>query len=118
MSAALPLPEVPESYLHLQPIRSRANEAILYSLVGLLLLAPLAFGTVEIWSAAIFEIASAILISIWALRQVRTGTLILTGNPVFFPMCAFAALVILQLISGTSGYRHATSSASMLYAAY
>ena len=118
MSAALPLPEVPESYLHLQPIRSRANEAILYSLVGLLLLAPLAFGTVEIWSAAIFEIASAILMSIWALRQIRTGTLILTGNPVFFPMCAFAAVVILQLISGTSGYRHATSSAFMLYAAY
>jgi O-antigen ligase len=118
MSAALPLPEVPESYLHLQPIRSRANEAILYSLIGLLLLAPLAFGAVEVWSAAILEIASAILISIWALRQVKTGTLILTGNPVFLPMCAFGVVVLLQVISGASGYRHATSSAFMLYAAY
>lgn len=118
MSAALPLPEVPESYLQLQPIRSRANEAILYSLVGLLLLAPLAFGAVEVWATAILEIGAAILISIWALRQIKTGAMILSGNPVFAPMLAFGALVLLQLVSGTSAYSHATSSTLMLYAAY
>jgi len=118
MSAALPLPDVPETYLQLQPIRSRANEAILYSVVSLLLLAPLAFGAVEVWSTAILEIASAILISIWALRQVRTGTLILTGNAVFLPMSALGTLVLLQIVSGISGYTHATSSAFMIYAAY
>ncbi len=118
MSAALPLPDVPDTYLQLQPIRSRANEALLYSLVGLLLLAPLAFGAVEIWATSVLELGAVILISIWALRQVRTGTLILTGNPVFLPMCAFGAVVILQLVSGASAYRHATSSALMLYTAY
>lgn len=118
MSAALPLPEVPETYLQLQPIRSRANEVILYILVSVLLLAPLAFGAVEIWSTAIVEIAVAILISVWALRQVRSGAVILTGNPIFVPMFGFAAVVLLQLISGNSAYSHATSSAMMLYAAY
>ena len=118
MSAALPLPDVPETFLQLQPIRSRANDAILYSLVTIFLLAPLAFGAVEIWSAAILETASVILISVWGLRQVRTGTLILTGNPVFFPMCAFGAVVLLQLLSGTTSYGHATSAALMLFAMY
>jgi O-antigen ligase len=118
MSAALPLPEVPETYLQLQPIRSRANEVILYSLVSILLLAPLAFGAVEVWSTAIVEIAVAILISVWALRQVRSGAVILSGNPIFAPMCGFGVVVLLQLISGSSAYRHATSSGMMLYAAY
>lgn len=118
MSAALPLPDVPESYLQLQPIRSRANEVILYSLVGLLLLAPLAFGAVEIWAIAILETAAAIMLLAWALRQVRSGTLLLTGSPIFLPMCAFGLLVLLQVVSGTSAYTHATSSALLLYAAY
>lgn len=118
MSAALPLPDVPETFLQLQPIRSRANDAILYSLVGVFLLAPLAFGAVEVWSTAIVEIALAILISLWALRQVRSGAVILTGNPIFAPMCAFGAVVLFQLLSGNSVYSHATRSAMMLYAAY
>ena len=118
MSAALPLPDVPETYLQLQPTRSRANDAILYSTVGLLLFAPLAFGAVEIWAMTFLEVVTAILISIWTLRQARTGTLILTVNPVFVPMCAFAAVVLVQLVSGASAYSHATSSAFMLYAAY
>lgn len=118
MSAALPLPDVPETYLQLQPIRSRANEAILYSCVGLLLFAPLAFGAVEIWATSILELGAAVLIAVWALRQVRTGTMILTGNPVSLPMCAFGAIVLLQWVAGISAYSHATSSALMLYAAY
>lgn len=118
MSAALPLPDVPETYLQLQPIRSRANDAILYIVVGLLVFAPLAFGAVEVWATSILEFGAALLISIWALRQVRTGTLILTGNPVFLPMFAFATIVLLQLVSGISAYTHATSSGLMLYAAY
>jgi len=118
MSAALSLPDVPESYLQLQPIRSRANDSILYGVVGLLLFAPLAFGAVEVWASSILELGAALLISIWLLRQVRTGTLILTGNPAFFPMCAFGAIVLLQLLSGVSAYTHATSSAFMMYAAY
>ena len=118
MSAALPLPEVPETYLRLQPIRSRANDAILYSLVSLLVLAPLAFGAVEVWSTSILEIACAVLVCIWASRQVRSGAVILTGNAIFAPMCAFGAVVLLQLLSGRSVYSHATNSAMMLYAAY
>lgn len=118
MSAALPLPEVPETYLQLQPIRSRVNEVVLYSLVSVLLLAPLAFGAVEVWATAIVEIAVAILISVWALRQVRSGAVILNGNPIFAPMCGFGAVVLLQWISGNSAYSHATSSTMMLYAAY
>jgi len=118
MSAALPLPDVPETFLQLQPIRSRANDAILYSVVSLLVVAPLTFGAVEVWSTSILEIACAILISIWALRQVRSGALTLTGNAIFAPMCAFGAVVLLQLLSGTTSYGHATSAALMLFSMY
>jgi len=68
MSAALPLPDVPESYLQLQPIGSRANDAILYSVITVLLLSVLAFGAVEIWAISILEISVAGLSAIWVLR--------------------------------------------------
>jgi O-antigen ligase len=118
MTAPLPLGNVPESYLQLRSIRSRSNEVILGSLVGLLLLGVLAFGAVEVWATSVLEISIAVLALSWAFNQIRRGTAILNGNPIFLPMCAFAALIVIQLLAGTTSYRHATSSALMLYVAY
>ena len=118
MTAPLPLPEVSESSLRLQLARSPSNNAVLYGLVGLLILAPLAFGAVETWAVSVLEITAAALLTIWAVRQIRSGLVLAAGNPVFLPMCAFGSLIVLQLVLGTSSYQHATGSAFLLYAAY
>jgi O-antigen ligase len=117
VSAALPLPAIPDTYLQLQTAPSRSHEGLLYALVALLLFAPLAFGAVEPWAILVIEIVAVTLMTVWFLGQVRSGSLVLTGNPVFLPMCAFGALILVQL-AGISSYQHATRSAFQLYVAY
>ena len=117
MSAALPLPQVPETYLQLHTAPSRSNEGVLYGSVALLLFAPLAFGAVELWAVFVIEIAAASLMTFWFLREVKSGSAQFRSNPVFLPMCAFGALVLLQT-AGPSSYQHATRSALQLYIAY
>ena len=118
MTAPLPLPDVPETYLQLQNVRSRSNEIILYSLVSLNLLGVLAFGAVETWAICALEVLIGILGCAWMLRQIRGGSIVWAQSAIFLPMAAFAIVVALQLILGTSSYRYATSSALMQYAAY
>jgi len=117
VSAALPLPAIPETYLQLQTAPSRSHEGLLYSLIALLLFAPLAFGAVEPWAIFVIEIAAVAFMTVWSLGQVRSGSLVITGNPVFLPMCVFGALILFQT-AGFSGYQHATRSAFQLYVAY
>jgi O-antigen ligase len=117
VSAALPLPEIPETYLQLQTAPSRSNEDVLYGAVALLMLAPLAFGAVELWAVFVIEIAAAALMTFWFLRQVKSGSVSVRSNPIFLPMCAFGALVLFQT-AGPSSYQHATRSAFQLYIAY
>jgi O-antigen ligase len=118
MTAPLPLPDIPESYVQLQSMRSRGNEVVLYGIVGLTLFGVLAFGAVETWAISVLEISIALLTAFWVAVQIRRGTLVVSGNPIFTPMCAFIGIVGLQLLAGTSKYSHATSSALMLYISY
>src|SRR5260221_5838245 len=118
MTGPLPLGNIPETYLPLQTIRSRWNGVLLYSLVGLLVFAPLAFGAVELWAVTVLEISAAALVLVWAMRQVKSGTIVVSGSPVFAPMLAFGAVVLLQFAAGAPNYQHVTSSALLLYVAY
>jgi O-antigen ligase len=118
MTAPLPLADIPESHLQLRSIRSRSNELVLASLVGVLLLAVLAFGAVETWAKSLLEISVAGIALFWTLRQIRRGTIAVTASPIFLPIAAFGLLVLLQASTGISSYRHATAAAVMLYAAY
>ena len=118
MTAPLPLADIPESHIQLRSIRSRSNELVLASLVGVLLLAILAFGAVETWAKSLLEISVAGIALFWTLRQIRRGTIAVTASPIFLPMAAFGLLILLQASTGISSYRHATVAAVMLYAAY
>lgn len=118
MTAPLPLANIPETLIQPRPLPSRANNVTLYGAVALLMFGPLAFGAVEPWAIFVLEFGAAILFSIWAVRQVRLGQITVVSNPVFAPMCAFAVLILVQLMPGMSAYRHATSSVFMQYIAY
>ncbi len=90
----------------------------LYSTFGLLLFAPLAFGTTEPWSIFVFEAGAAILFVLWAFRESKSGELQIMGNALFAPMIAFAALVLIQLFAGRTAYRQQTISSLRLFCAY
>ena len=55
------------------PSRSTSAAVVFYGVIGLLLFAPLAFGSVEPWSIFVLEASSAILFAIWIVRQVKIG---------------------------------------------
>src|SRR5260221_14184353 len=112
MTGPLPLGNIPETYLPLQTIRSRWNEIFLYSLVGLLVFAPLAFGAAELWAGTVLEISAAALVLVWAMRQVKSGTIGVSGNPVFAPMLAFGGVGLRQFAAGPPNTLPVTSSAS------
>lgn len=100
------------------PESSFLNRFLFFGTFGLLLFGPLAFGTTEPWSIFIQQTGAAILFVLWVLQQFRTGTLEIVGNPLFWPMSIFAALVLMQLAAGWTVYRHATYSHMLLYVGY
>ena len=118
MSAALPLPELGETQLQLHTTRSRASEFVLYGCLSLLMFGPLAFGAVEPWANFALEISAALLLSFWCWRQIRSGNISVAWSPVFAPMAAFGAVVVLQLLPRISAYRHETSTELLLYISY
>lgn len=100
------------------PSRSTSAAVVFYGVIGLLLFAPLAFGSVEPWSIFVLEASSAILFAIWIVRQVTAKEMQIAGNHLFPPMFCFLALIVFQLVSGRTAYAYVTRSQILLYCAY
>lgn len=100
-----------------QHARTKSKSIVLYGTFALLLFGPLAFGAVDPISVFVVESGSALLLLLWILGKIQKQELRITSNPVFLPICAFAALVAVQYMSGISSYRYATGSAALLYCA-
>jgi O-antigen ligase len=94
------------------------NNVLLAGACGVLLLGPLAFGAVEPWSIFALEACAVLLLAAWAYRQWNHREVHVSGNALYRPMAAFFALVVVQWLTGTTAYRHATYSHLLLYAAY
>ncbi len=118
MSAAVALPQLPDTTIQPQPVRSHRNEVVLYGVTTLLLFCPLAFGAVEPWAVFTLQLASTALFVVWLLAQMRSAQPTIIWTPVFPSMLAFLALICFQLLTGISSYRHATYSGLLLYIAY
>ncbi len=118
MTSPLPVVLTVESSPSVRHSRSFQYSELLYGVVGVLLFGPLAFGAVEPWSILIVQVNAGLLFVLWAARQVARGELEIAGNPLFFPMSLFGALILWQLITGRTAYRAGTSSAALLYCAY
>jgi O-antigen ligase len=90
----------------------------LWGTFGLLMFLPLAFGTVEPWSIFVMQATAASLLMAWIIQRTRSGILELVANSLFWPMLAFAILVIFQYLSGHTAYRTATIHQGLLYISY
>jgi O-antigen ligase len=82
------------------------------------LFGPLAFGGVEPWSIFILETGAALLFALWAIQQARSNEIRISVSPLFPPMLAFAALVVVQVVAGSTAYRYQTIHSARLYLAY
>ena len=101
-----------------QQLSVKVGDVLLYGTFGLLLFGPLAFGAVEPWSIFVLEIGSVLLILLWLAKQWIDGEVTIQRNPLFLPMAAFGALILVQVIFRASAYPHDTLSEALLYCAY
>jgi len=118
MSIAPTTKAAPQAVMNRQSSGSLLDSVVFYGVFGLLLFGPLAFGAADPWSILVMEVGAVVLFMLWLVRQATSGELRIAGSPLFPPMLAYAALVILQLASGRTGYRYATLRGAMLYVAY
>lgn len=118
MTAPLPLPELPTENLRPTPSSAPQASRIFFSVIALLLFCPLAFGTVNPWSIFILQSASAVLLMVWVIDQLRSPRFSIRWSPLFSPMIAFAGLLCIQLLPGMSIYWHDTFSDLLLYVSY
>jgi len=89
-----------------------------FGLCSLLFFAVLAFGAVQEWSTFAFEAAAAVLFLVWAGKQVVSGQLTLSQNPLYLPALFFFALLIAQVILHSSAYGYVTKYEVLQYVAY
>jgi O-antigen ligase len=101
-----------------QQLSVQMGNALLYGTFGLLMFGPLAFGAVEAWSIFLLETGALLLTLLWLAKQWIDGQITIHRNPLFFPMAAFAALILFQIVFRTSAYTHDTVSGALLYSAY
>lgn len=94
------------------------NTALLTGSCAVLLAAPLTFGAVQPWSIFALETCAALLVVVWASRQLMNQELNVLDNTLYRPMAAFFALALIQWLTGMTAYRHVTSSHLLLFAAY
>jgi O-antigen ligase len=118
VTSPLPLEITTVSSLRRHASISPLDSVLLFSTCGLLMVGPLAFGAVESWSIWTMQVGASLLLAFWAVRQVMVGELEIVRNPLFSPILLFAALVLLQLVTGRTAYRAETFSTGLLYCAY
>ena len=95
-----------------------SNTTLFASATVVLLSAPLAFGAVQPWAIFLLEAGAAVLLLAWGLRQWRNQELTVSWHPLYAPMLAFGALVLVQWVAGITAYRHVTYSLLLLYLGY
>lgn len=101
-----------------QILSTRIGASVLYGTVALLMFGPLAFGAVEPWSIFLLESGSVLLLLLWLAKQWVDEEITVAWNPLFLPLSAFGALILVQIIFRTSAYSHDTISDGMQYCAY
>lgn len=110
--------------LYGEPLSAEQKHAMrLYTLLLLgvclaLAFGVLAFGAVQEWSMFCFRSASIVLFFMWALVQLSSGEVKIARTPLYAPALAFAVLMLLQMFSGLSSYRHDTLVEFLNYACY
>lgn len=79
------------------------NKLIYIGLLLLLVLTPLPYGTVEVWSTTLWELLVFALALLWGCDVVQTGRLTLARNPLALPLLGLLLLAIAQLLPLSAG---------------
>ena len=66
--------------------------------LGLILLSPLPFGNVEIWSVSLFEIISFLTFGVWLTGKIIKGRIRIPKSPLYLPMGLFFILIFFQTV--------------------
>ena len=75
-----------------------------FLLISLIVFTPLAFGSVQLWSWTIIELAAIFLIFIWMLKMLKQGALTFVKTPLNLLIVIFLALVLIQLLPVPSSF--------------
>ena len=94
------------------------QRVLIVGLCTLLMFAVLAFGAVEEWSTFAFEAGAAVLFLVWAGRQVLSGQVKLSKNPLYAPTLFFFVLLLAQVGLRTSAYAYITKYEVLQYVSY
>ncbi|MGB8541375.1 MAG: O-antigen ligase family protein [Candidatus Acidiferrales bacterium] len=78
----------------------------------------LAFGTVEVWSQSVLEIAAAMLFLLWAIMIFRDSKATIYWNPLIWPILGILTIGILQLAFGATPYRYITRLELLRFGVY
>jgi O-antigen ligase len=81
------------------------EKTIFASLVLLLLLTPLPYGTVEAWSTAAWELWVFATALLWAALAAKRGRLSIAANPLIWPLLALLLLALAQALPLAPGRR-------------
>jgi len=91
---------------------------LILSLCALLIFAVLAFGAVEKWSTFVFEAGAAVLFLVWAGKQIVSGQVKLSKNPLYLPAFLFFGLIFAQVALRKSAYWYVTEYDALKYVSY
>lgn len=107
----MPSPEsVPRA---IKPEVERIEKAAFLVLVGLLMCAPLAFGSTEPIPQFILRTGAVALFGLWIALQYHNEALRLFPKAISLPVLGVIAVVLWQLVIGSTAYRYATLSESL-----
>jgi len=83
-----------------------------------LLFAVLAFGAVDEWSIFTLEAGAAVLFLLWTAKQVVSGRIKLSNNPLYPSAALFFGLMIAQMVLRRSAYGYVTKYEMLQYVSY
>jgi O-antigen ligase len=109
-------PDEPRVTKGTRPVLS--SSSLLAGAGAILLSAPLALGAVQPWATFALQASATLLFLAWGYWQWSNREIQIAPHPLHWPMLAFAALVLLQWVTGITAYRHATYSFLLLYLSY
>ena len=110
--------DAPQTQLPQKRTQRILQNTLVIGLFVLLAFGVLAFGAVDQWSTFIFETGAAILFLIWVAEQLVLGQVTLPRNPLYVPAALFFALILAQILLGTTAYSYITRYEAMRYLSY
>jgi O-antigen ligase len=92
--------------------------ALVLGLCALLIFGVLAFGAVDEWSTFTFEAGAAILLLLWAAKQIVSERIKVSKNPLYPPTVLFFGLILTQIALRRTAYGYVTKYETLQYIAY